>query len=70
MREDDHKLWNIFEWEQRDERFDDLPLMNSLWPTVAISAGYLYSSGVILGMPYDAKHKCIATHIGIFFQQV
>ena len=43
-------LENNFVWEQRDQRLDDFPLMNSLWPTFVISAGYLYTSGIVMGM--------------------
>ena len=40
MTENDQKgLWDSFVWEQRDERLDDLPLMNSLWPTGKDSCG-------------------------------
>ena len=48
-------LGNNFVWEQRDKRLDDFPLMDSLWPTFAISAGYLYSSGVAMGLQLSPK---------------
>ena len=42
-------IWSgTFEWDKRDSRLDNLPMMSTLWPTIGVTVCYALGSGILL----------------------
>ena len=44
----DEKWSGTFQWEKRDSRLDNFPMMTTLWPTIGVTALYALGAGILL----------------------
>ena len=43
------EMWSgTFEWDKRDSRLDNLPMMSTLWPTIGVTVCYALGSVILL----------------------
>ena len=42
------KWSGTFQWEKRDSRLDNFPMMSTLWPTIGVTVLYALGAGILL----------------------
>ena len=44
----DEKWSGTYQWERRDSRLDNFPVMSTLWPTIGMTVLYALGVGILL----------------------
>ena len=44
----DEKWSGTYQWEKRDSRLDNFPMMSTIWPTIGLTAVYALGVGILL----------------------